>query len=137
MKADAKTEEAILGKLRGFSESFSKQDVEGALGLFATDAEVVMMGSEEWEMGVGSENIRSVFKRLLSRRETYRWEWKWHTLAASGSVAWILANGECHTRAGKTETVSPYRLSGVFERRGDRWLWVLFHGSEPMPAAKE
>jgi len=137
MKADAKTEKAILSLLGGFSDSFSRQDVEGALGLFSPDAEVVMMGSEDWETGVGRENIRSVFKRLLSRRETYRWEWKWHMLAESGSVAWILAKGECHTRAGKTETVSPYRLSGVFEKRGDSWLWVLFHGSEPMPAAKE
>jgi hypothetical protein len=137
MKADVKTDEAIMGLLRGFSDSFSKQDVEGALGLFAPDSEVVMMGSEDWEMGMGLENIRRVFKRLLSRRETYRWEWKWHMLAVSGSVAWILAKGECHTRAGKTETVSPYRLSGVFEKRGDRWFWVLFHGSEPMPAAKE
>ncbi len=137
MKADASTEDAILGLLSGFSANFTKQDVEGALGLFAPDAEVVMMGSEDWEMGVGRENIRGVFKRLLSRRETYRWEWKWHMLAASGSVAWILAKGECHTRTGETETVSPYRLSSVFEKRGDRWLWVLFHGSEPMPAAKE
>jgi ketosteroid isomerase-like protein len=137
MRADAETEEAILGLLRGFSDNFSKQDVEGALELFATDAEVVMMGSEEWELGVGRENIRGFFKRLLSRSETYRWEWKWHMLAVSGTVAWILAKGECHTRAEGTETVSPYRLSGVFEKRGDTWLWVLFHGSEPMPAAKE
>ena len=32
MKADAKTEKAILSLLGGFSDSFSRQDVEGALG---------------------------------------------------------------------------------------------------------
>jgi len=136
MKADAETERAVLALLRGFSDSFAKKDVDGALSLFARDAEVVMMGSEDWEMGVGYEGIRTVFKRLLSRRETYSWDWRWRAVSMSGSVAWVLATGDCRTRTGTTEALSPYRLSGVFEKRGEGWFWVLFHGSEPMPAAK-
>ncbi|MGA2663765.1 MAG: nuclear transport factor 2 family protein [Nitrososphaerales archaeon] len=137
MKADAETERVVLALLRGFSDSFGAKDVDGALRLFARDAEVVMMGSEDWEMGVGYEGIRAVFNRLLSRTETYRWDWRWRAISTSGSVAWVLATGDCHTRNGETETLSPYRLSGVFEKRGETWLWVLFHGSEPMPTAKE
>lgn len=132
MKADAKTEKAILSLLKGFSDCFWTKDIDGVLSFFAQEADVVMLGSEDWEMGVGYKNLRALFTRLLSRDETYRWEWKWHSVSTSGSVAWVLATGDCRTSTGKTETPSPYRLSAVFEKRGDKWLWMQFHGSEPM-----
>ena len=134
MKADAATEKAVLGLLKAFSDNFSMKDIDGMLSLFAQEADVVMLGSEDWEMGVGHRNLRPVFKRLFSRKETSWWEWKWYTVSSGGSVAWALATGDVHTKTGKTETRSPYRLSGVFEKRGDKWLWVQFHGSEPVIA---
>jgi ketosteroid isomerase-like protein len=134
VKADVKTEKAILGLLKGFSDNFSMKDIDGMLSLFADEADVVMLGSEDWEMGLGSKNLRPVFKRLFSRKETSRWEWKWRSVSSSGAVAWVLATGDVHTQSGKSETLSPYRLSAVFEKRGDKWLWMQFHGSEPMPA---
>ena len=137
MKADAKTEKAILGLLKGFSDNFSMKDIDGVLSLFAEEVDVVMLGSEDWEMGVGSKNLRPVFQRLFSRKESFSWDWTWHTVSSSGSVAWVVATGDIHTRTGKTEALAPYRLSAVFEKRGDKWLWMQFHGSQPVITTKE
>jgi hypothetical protein len=37
-----------------------------------------------------------------------------------------------HIKSGAGETSGPYRLSAVFEKKQDEWLWMQFHGSEPM-----
>src|ERR1700734_2226440 len=111
MKADAKTEKAILGLLKGFSDNFSMKDIDGVLSLFAEEADVVMLGSEDWELGVGSKNLRPLFPRLFSREESFSWDWKWHSVSSSGSVAWVVATGEIHTRSGKTDVPAPYRVS--------------------------
>ena len=134
MRADAMTERAILGRLKAFSDNFMIRDIDGMLSLFALEADVVMLGSEDWEMAAGHKNLRPLFKRLFSRKETTWWVWKLHSVSATGPVAWVLATGEAHARAGKSETVPPYRLSAVFEKRGYGWLWMQFHGSEPFPA---
>jgi ketosteroid isomerase-like protein len=135
MKADAKTEKAILGLLKGFSDNFSLKDIDGTLSLFAEGADVVMLGSEDWEMGVGSKNLRPVFQKLFSRKESFSWDWKWHTVSSSGSVAWVLATGDIHTHTGKADVPAPYRLSAVFEKQGDKWLLMQFHGSQPVITA--
>ena len=45
-----------------------------------------------------------------------------------GDVAVVLAWGQA--RMGGDDTLR-YRLTGVLVRHGDRWLWRVYHGSEP------
>jgi ketosteroid isomerase-like protein len=131
MKADSSTEKAIVGMLREWSDSFSAKDLEGILALFAPDADVTMLGSEDWEMGVGPDALRAVYTRLFTRGDSATWEWKWHQISSSGSAAWMLATGIVHVNNGADEISGPYRLSAVFERQGEGWVWMQFHGSEP------
>jgi uncharacterized protein (TIGR02246 family) len=132
MKADTATENDVIGLLKRWSDSFAAKDLEGILALFAPDADVTMLGSEDWEMGVGPDALRSVYKHLFSRGDSATWEWKWHQVSSSGSIAWLLATGVVHVKSVTAETSGPYRLSAVFEKTEDKWLWMQFHGSEPM-----
>jgi ketosteroid isomerase-like protein len=134
VKADPKTERGILGMLKAFSDHFSVRDIDGMLSLFSHGSEVVMVGSEEWEMGTGYSSLRPIFTRLFTRPEAQRWEWKLRSVATTGSVAWVFATAEVRTKLGRRETVTPYRLSAVLEKKGDGWLFVLFNGSEPFPS---
>jgi uncharacterized protein (TIGR02246 family) len=134
MKADSGTEDAVVGMLKKWSDSFATKDLEAVLALFARDADVTMLGSEDWEMGIGPEALRAVYTRLFTRGDSATWEWKWHQVSSSGSTAWLLATGVVRVKGGDSETSGPYRLSAVFERREGRWVWMQFHGSEPMTA---
>jgi uncharacterized protein (TIGR02246 family) len=135
VKADAATEDAVMALLKRWSDCFSSKDLEGILSLFAKDADVTMLGSEDWEMGVGPEKVRSLYAHLFTRGDSATWEWKWHQVSSSGSVAWMLATGVAHIKGPKGEVSGPYRLSAVFEERDGKWLWMQFHGSEPMTAS--
>jgi uncharacterized protein (TIGR02246 family) len=132
MNADSGTEDAVIGMLKKWSDSFSAKDLEAILALFAPDADVTMLGSEDWEMGIGPDALRSVYEHLFSRGDSATWEWKWHQVSSSGSTAWLLATGVVHIASAAGATSGPYRLSSVFEKREGRWLWMQFHGSEPM-----
>ncbi len=57
----------------------------------------------------------------------------WHSVSASGPVAWIAAEGMGQGRAGGQAFEFPFRLTAVFEQRGDQWLLVQSHFSLPAP----
>ena len=50
-------------------------------------------------------------------------------VSAAGNVAWIMGEGTYTLSTGGE--AFPYRLTGILERRRDRWLWQVFSGSEP------
>lgn len=53
-------------------------------------------------------------------------------------MAWCLAEGvEVLTRGEQRHQRVPYRISGVLQRRSDRWVWLQVHGSEPARAPEE
>ncbi len=132
MNADVDTETAVLGMLKKWSDSFAAKDLEGILGLFARDSDVSMFGSWDWEMAVGPDALRALYTRLFGGDESTSWEWKSHHVSSSGAVAWLFATGFVRIRTGKGDSSGSYRLTAVFEKRGGKWTWMQFHGSEPV-----
>jgi len=136
MKADAATETAIKKILEDLSDSLSSRDVQRALGLFASDADIVLLGSEEGEKAIGSRELENFLGRLFSRPMAYSLEWMWFLVSMEGSVAWVVAEGFVHARTADQHVSSPYRLTMVLVKRGDKWLIMHWHGSEPVIAHK-
>lgn len=114
-----------LGELR---IAISDRRLEGALTLFAPDADTVLLGSSLGEVARGPLEIRTFLRELLAQPERVTWEWDYVSVSACGDVAWLSLDGALvlGERAAR-----PYRITGVLERRQGRWLWSLFHGSEP------
>ena len=128
MQADAQTREEVLWTLGEFRAAVAQKRIEGVLSLFAPDADTVLIGSEAHELARGPIELRPFLETLFARPETVSWEWDDVSVSASGDVAWLWLQG-----AAVLDGVSrlPYRITGVLERRQGRWLWMLFHGSEP------
>jgi ketosteroid isomerase-like protein len=98
---------------------------------FAPDADALLVGSEADEVASGPGEIAEIFRAILSQPFTISFEWRETRASVAGDQAWLFASGEVVLRADGTERRSPYRLTGVFQRRGGKWLWKHFHGSEP------
>jgi len=130
LKADAQTEAAALSLLEGFCSGFAARDAEALIDLFAPDADVVAVSSEEALLR-GPNELRAFFQRYAHGSTTYSWTWDRHDVSAAGNVAWLLAEGtEKAAREGREEH-HPYRITIVCERRGGRWLLLQVHGSAP------
>jgi len=134
MKADAITETALMKILEDLGEAFASKDVQRVLGHAAPDADLVMLGSEEGEKAIGRRELEDLLEGVYSRPMSYSLEWRWHSVSAEGAVAWVVAEGLVHVASADQHLSSPYRLTMVLVKRGDKWLMVHYHGSEPARA---
>jgi ketosteroid isomerase-like protein len=128
MQADAQTREEILLALGEFRAAVSQRRLEGVLSLFAPDADATLIGSSLGEIARGPLELRRFLERLFDGPQAVAWEWDDVSVSASGDVAWLWLEGAL-VLDGRSDRA--YRISGVLERRQGRWLWSLFHGSEP------
>ncbi|SRR5258706_506640 len=133
MRANMVMESEVRASLNKLNQGFASRNVEMVLGLFAPDPDVVFIASEADEVASGPTQLKALVEELLSRPEVYSWDWQHILVSAAGSVAWIVAPSSLinvRSSDGQRESF-PYRLTGILERRGEDWMWVHFHGSEP------
>jgi SnoaL-like domain len=128
VQADAQTREEVLLALGELRAAVAQGRLEGALALFAPDADATLIGSSLGEIARGPIEIRPFLEELLRGPEPITWEWDYVSISACGDVAWLWLDGALVIGG---RDARPYRISGVLERRQGRWLWSLFHGSEP------
>jgi ketosteroid isomerase-like protein len=127
MQATAEVREEILLSLGELRAAVSQRRLEGVLTLFAPDADTTVVGSSMGEVARGPLELRALFERLFDG-PAVRWEWDVVQTSCAGDVAWLVAEAALVVEGAGAR---PYRITGVLERRAGRWLWTLFHGSEP------
>ena len=113
------TEAALLEILERFCSAFAAQDVEAVMQLFAQDAEIVMVTSEEAVLR-GPEEVEAFLHRYARGSTTYSWTWDRRDISAAGAVGWLLAEGAEMAAARGREERYPYRMSLVCEKRDGR-----------------
>ena len=137
MRANTKTETAVMGVLNKFMETYQKRDIEGLMSLFSPDDDQVMFGTGADEKRIGRDQIRFQAERDWSQTEALAFNFTWHQISAAGSVAWLAAEGLGQGKAGDQEFEFPVRMTSVLEQRGDKWYLVQSHVSLPSPAQEE
>jgi ketosteroid isomerase-like protein len=98
---------------------------------FVDSPDTLLVGSHAAEQARGRAGVEAHFRRHFERPETITFAWREVDVAVRGAVAWLHAEGEVVLHGDDGDRREPYRLSGVLEQRGGKWLWRLFHGSQP------
>jgi uncharacterized protein (TIGR02246 family) len=130
VRADPPTEAALLEILDRFCSGFAAQDADAVVELFVSDADIVMVTSEE-PLLRGPAEVTAFLRRYAQQETTYSWTWDRRDVSAAGTVAWLLAEGTETASADGHEAKHAYRMSMVCERRDGRWLLLQVHGSSP------
>lgn len=137
MKANAKTEAAVLAVLNKFMETYQERDIEGLMALFAPDDDQVMFGTGADERRIGQDQIRLQAERDWSQTEALAFNLTWQQVSAAGPVAWVAAEGLGQGEVGGQKIEFPVRMTTVLEQRGNEWLLVHGHVSLPAPNQEE
>lgn len=137
MKADAQTVAAVKTVLDEFSKNYAKRDLEGLLGLFAPDPDVVMYGTGADEKRVGLAEIKAQVERDWSQSDATSLTYGWISISAAGSVAWLAADVTFTAMIGGQELKLMGRLTNVLENRAGKWLMVQGHFSLPVAEQAE
>ena len=130
MALAAEDEAEILAAIDRFLGALAGRRLDEVIDAFSEDADTYLYGSEVSEIVIGPAAIRRFFERFFQARAGPRFTLGARNVSVSGDIAWFVA--ECEVVVGD-QTVAPYRLCGVLQRRDGRWRWRLFNGSEPRP----
>ena len=135
MSLDASAAAVADSALRALVAALPTKDPNAILGLFTDTASV--FGSEDSEVAIGIESLRTFAGGLCAQPGTLEWSWRVTAAGADGDVVWFVAPGVAELTAedGEVTRIDPYRLSGVLRRTPAGWRFELFNGSEPtLPA---
>jgi len=131
MKADARTEAAVMSTLRKLIEGYESRDMDSVLSCHAPDPDLVAIGTGVDEKSLGLNEVRAHLERDLAQSEAISIELGWSRVSAAGSVAWVAGDAIIHARVKGKEISLPVRFTAVLEQRNDRWLLMHFHDSMP------
>ena len=123
-------ETEVIGVLERFCSAFADRDADAVIRVFAPDADVVVVTSEE-PLLRGLVELRRFLDDYVVGPTTYSWEWVRHDVSVGGSVAWLLAEGTETAATKDSLEQHAYRMTMVLERREDHWLVRQVHGSSP------
>jgi ketosteroid isomerase-like protein len=98
---------------------------------FAAGEDTLLVGATPQDRARGRAELEARFQRHFARPETLSFAWREVAVAVRGSVAWLHAEGDMVMHGDAGDRREPYRLTGVLELHGGKWLWRLFHGSQP------
>ncbi len=129
MPANAETKWGVLKTFNALVTAIANGRLDDTMACFSDDADVALFGSEAADTSLGAAAIRQHMAAIYARPYRVLFDLTPGPISAHGHVAWLTAEGTLRL---STEAVSrPYRLTGVFEKRREQWLWQLFSGSEP------
>jgi len=137
MKADPKTEAAVMNVLKQYVEAYAKRDLDGLLVLFAPDPDVVTIGTGVDEKRIGLAEKKAGFERDFAQSEAILAELGWSSVSAAGSVAWVAGDAIAQAKVSGQEISFPVRCTFVLEQRREKWLIVHTHMSLPAAGQKE
>jgi ketosteroid isomerase-like protein len=137
MKADAKTEAAVLAVMDRFTESYRNRDIDGLMAIIAPDEDLFLFGTGGDEKRTGPDEFRYQAERDWAQTEALDFKLDWQQISAAGRVAWVAGEGIGQGRVGGQEIAFPLRLTAVLENRGDQWLMVQSHVSLPAAAQED
>ena len=91
----------------------------------------ILAGSDTGEVASTAGEMRALIASIYELPVRISWEWEKVIAKATGDLAIVFAEGQLVMSADEGVEHKPYRMSGVLQRTDGRWLWRLFHGSEP------
>jgi ketosteroid isomerase-like protein len=131
MHSDQVLRSQISAVLARFNDLVSTKNPQ-VLAEFTPGDDTLLVGSDSGEVARGDQELEAFFRRIFAREATFAWEWERIEASQAGRLAWFFAEGWVIVSTPGEQRKSPYRVSGVLERRGGRWLWRQYHGSEPV-----
>lgn len=137
MKADAKTEAAVMSIMNRLFEAYMSRDMDSVLSCHTPDPDLVAIGTGVDEKSLGLDEVRTYLERDFAQSEAISMEVGWSQVSAAGSVAWVAGDAIIHIRVGGQEISFPGRFTAVLEQREGRWFIMQRHFSVPNPEQAE
>jgi ketosteroid isomerase-like protein len=118
--------------LEKFSDLAGRGDVQLFMSQFDKGADIMMVGSGNTQVFKGRAAVEVWLGQVFSGMRI-SFQMNRVDISNHGDTAWAFVEGTETARdlSGKVLGINPYRFTAVLVKRGDGWVWRLFHGSTP------
>jgi ketosteroid isomerase-like protein len=123
-------ERGVRRALMRLNDLLGRRDI-AIVDEFVEGPDTLLVGSLPTDSARGRGQLEQHFRSYFDRPEVISFMWREVDVAVRGPVAWLHAEGEVVMRGPDGDRREPYRLTGVLELHHGKWLWRLFHGSQP------
>jgi ketosteroid isomerase-like protein len=138
MKADAKTEAAVLETMNKWLTTYRNRDINGLMSTLSADDDIFLFGTGIDEKRIGREEFKFQAERDWEQMDELNFDLTWYTISAEGPVAWMAADATGSGTAGGQQIEFPLRFTGVFKQEGgDEWRLIQSHVSLPAGGQEE
>src|SRR5262245_32010466 len=117
MRPDPRTEAEVREVLARIIDTAERRDVDGAMAMFADDADVFLYGTGVDEARKGPAEVREQIERDLSQSDAWSWTLGPQNVSSAGAVAWTAGDLVIRVVMGDRTVDIPHRLTLVLERR--------------------
>jgi len=117
-------------EIGAFFDCLADRRLEDTLAAFTPEGDASLYGSEVSEIVIGHAALRRFFGEVYARPHGPRFKLRDRRVSMREGVAWFTAEAQV---AFGDRTITPYRVTGILEKREGRWFWAFFSGSEPRP----
>ncbi len=128
---EAETTAQIKALLDQHDKAFNEQDIKGVLEVYASDPDIVLIGTGPGEAYVGKEGIEGAYNGFFTRFKArdLKFRSEWITVNSRGNVAWFAATTHVEYTAGKKRAEKVFNFTGTAEKEAGKWRIVAMHFS--------
>ena len=92
MKADPKKEAAVMTVIKQWWDAFTKRDIDRIMTFFASDPDLVVIGTGGDEKCIGLPDLRRILSRAFAQFKDASVTLGWHSVSTAGPVALVSAD---------------------------------------------
>lgn len=113
------------------NKAFNEQDLKGVMEVYASDPDIVLMGSGPGEAYVGKEGIEGAYNGFFTRFKARDLKFRndWITINSRGDVAWFAVTTHMEFKASKKSAEKIFNFTGTLEKEAGKWRIVAMHFS--------
>ncbi len=128
--ADTQAVKQLIDK---YMEAYTQRSIDALGETVSKDAEFIAYGTDEGEAWHGWEDYKNCTEKLFGAIKELHWERGEPHLRFSkdGNVCWFAEKLSGKFVTGGEEHECAFRITGIAEMQGGRWVIVQFHRSVP------
>ena len=128
---ESKEMDAVKQAMQKHDEALNNQDLAALMDTYASNANIVLMGTGQGEIWVGKQNIEETYKHFFKdfKAGSFKHNCPWSLSDQKGDVAWLAVSCQMQDVGKKGKRSYVLNLSAMLIKEQAGWKFQMMHFS--------
>ena len=130
-KDQARLDADVRALLEQHDKALNAQDLKGIMDTYASDPNIVLLGTGPGEAYVGEEAIGSAYNQFFTRfkANTLNFKYDWISVGSKDNIAWFAVTVTVQAMVNNEKRERAFNISGTLEKTKGNWRFLVMHFS--------